>query len=545
MPKHDPHEEAARNARALAKAGDWDGAVQTYEALLAVAPDSAAVRAAYGEMLAKRHALEAEEHLRRAAELEPESVKYRLVLARFLAASAGRLEEAAALLDGILAEDPENAKALRTLATVREGLDDVDGSFAVHRRLLELTSDGEAYQAFAEFLNRQSRLAAHHAVELDPASGGFAATHAMALARSGEFADAAAEFQRAAELGTPYVDLRRDLQVVHHMSKGTLLQPLRPAAWPTRHHQFDDYEKLIRRYVLSELPIDLRLLTRSTRVATMGSCFATHIAERLQNRGINCFYKLIAEDVNSTYANRYLLDWVADGAADDVTTQFDALYGEEERLDFHRNLSACELFIFSLGVVTSFFDRESGQFVLQKGEGKGKGLAEGATLAELYVHRSTTLAENVANVRRTIDRLRTLNPGVKVVLTVSPVPLEGTYERRSAVLADCVSKSTLRLAAEEILRDGDPDIYYWPSFEMVRWLGAHLAGQSGPPPFAADDGRTRHVSAWLQELIVDLFIEHFGDDDVAGLLEAQRLREGPETDRRPVETLRSDLTSTG
>lgn len=536
MPKRDPHEEAARDARALAKAGDWDGAAQAYEALLKVPPESAAVHAAYGELLSKRHAPEAEGHLRRAVELEPKAAKYALVLARFLAGSAGRLEEAEALLDGVLAGDPDNARALRTLAMVREGLDDVDGSFTAHRRLLELAPGGEAYQAFAEFLIRQSRTAAHRAVELDPASGGFAATHATALARSGDFAEAAAEFQRAAELGTPHVDLRRDLQVVRHMSKGAPLQPLRPAAWPTRHFQFDDYEKLIRRYVLSEVPADLRLLSRSTRVATMGSCFATHIAERLQTRGINCFYKLIAEDVNSTYANRYLLDWVAEGAADDMTAQFDALYGEEERLDFHRNLSSCELFIFSLGVVTSFFDRETGQFVLQKGEGKGKGLAEGATLAELFVHRSTTLAENVANVRRTIDQLRTLNPDVKVVLTVSPVPLEGTYERRSAVLADCISKSTLRLAAEEILRGGDPDIYYWPSFEMVRWLGAHLAGKSGPPPFAADDGRTRHVSAWLQELIVDLFIEYFGDEDVADLLEAQRLRDEPETDSRPVET---------
>jgi hypothetical protein len=50
---------------------------------------------------------------------------------------------------------------------------------------------------------------------------------------------------------------------------------------------------------------------------------------------------------------------------------------------------------------------------------------------------------------------------------------------------------------------------------MARWLGAHLPAKYDPP-FGADDGRTRHVSVWLQDLIIGLFVEYFGDGSLAG-----------------------------
>ncbi len=103
--------------------------------------------------------------------------------------------------------------------------------------------------------------------------------------------------------------------------------------------------------------------------------------------------------------------------------------------------------------------------------------------------------------------VRMAGPEVKVVLTVSPVPLAGTTEHDSAITADCLSKSTLRVACEEAVaaRRGE-GVLYWPSFEIVRWLGAHF-GPETPGPYGADDGNTRHVSEWLIDLIVALFVE--------------------------------------
>jgi Tfp pilus assembly protein PilF len=499
--------EALAAARAFLKAGEWDKAFEVYDAVLAETPDDAAIHAAYGAALAKTRPADAEAHFRRAIELAPASPGPRIDYARQLT-RVGRHDEAAALLDSVVAAEPENLRAIRALARVREALNDLAGAFALYRRALELAPDqGGLYGEFASFLNRQAQNIAQQGAELDPSSAVVAKTHGVALSRTGRFDEAVEALERAAELD-PSVDLRRELLALERLRRTGAVVHRRPAPWPTRDFHFEDYEKLIRRYVLGDVPKDTKLLSKTTKVATMGSCFATHVAQRLQARGVDAFYKLIAEDINSTYANGYLLDWV-NGVKSEQTAHFDVLYGEEERLDWEKNLRECDLFIFSLGLATSFFDRETGDFVLTVG-----GDVEGAALAELYQHRNTTVAENVVNVRHIIDQLRALNPGVKIVLTVSPVALGGTYERQSAVLADCVSKSTLRVTVEEILALGLPDVYYWPSFEMARWLGAHLPAKYDAP-FGADDGRTRHVSVWLQDLIIGLFVDYCGDGSIA------------------------------
>jgi hypothetical protein len=90
------------------------------------------------------------------------------------------------------------------------------------------------------------------------------------------------------------------------------------------------------------------------------------------------------------------------------------------------------------------------------------------------------------------------------VLSVSPVPFTATFEMESAIVADCVSKSTLRAAAHEFLKDPGAGAIYWPSFEIVRWLSGHI-GRT----FGTDDGNNHHVSDALVTMIVELFIERF------------------------------------
>ena len=55
------------------------------------------------------------------------------------------------------------------------------------------------------------------------------------------------------------------------------------------------------------------------------------------------------------------------------------------------------------------------------------------------------------------------------------------------------------------MSDARPDVYYRPSFEIVRWAGAHLSW----PAYGLDDGKTRHVSRRLVAAIVDAFVETF------------------------------------
>ena len=89
------------------------------------------------------------------------------------------------------------------------------------------------------------------------------------------------------------------------------------------------------------------------------------------------------------------------------------------------------------------------------------------------------------------------------------MPLKASFEFDSAVQADCLSKSTLRVAAHEILAQGIENVFYWPSFEIVRWLSSHTES-----PFGKDDQNNLHVNEDIINLIMELFIEnHIIEED--------------------------------
>lgn len=72
----------------------------------------------------------------------------------------------------------------------------------------------------------------------------------------------------------------------------------------------------------------------------------------------------------------------------------------------------------------------------------------------------------VADVRAILDRLRALTPGVKLLLTVAPGPLVATASGQHVLPASTACKAILR-AAVATLTDADPDIDYFPSYEII------------------------------------------------------------------------------
>ena len=93
----------------------------------------------------------------------------------------------------------------------------------------------------------------------------------------------------------------------------------------------------------------------------------------------------------------------------------------------------------------------------------------------------------------------------KIIFTLSPVPLNATFTKQPTMLGDCVSKSILRVALDQFFRETQlSDVYYWPSFEMVRWVGAHT-----DIPSLFENNTTRHVNNDIVKIIIDNFVEKF------------------------------------
>lgn len=246
-------------------------------------------------------------------------------------------------------------------------------------------------------------------------------------------------------------------------------------------------------------------LNRATRVATAGSCFAQHIARTLQRADFNYF---VVDEVSGmspeerkqrgfgVYSARYGNIYTArqlvqlfDRALGDFRPLDRAWERDDGRFvdpfrpqiepggfasakdleaatakhlaDVRRLFSELEVFVFTLGLTEGWRRRADGAvFPL------APGVAGGRFDAELYEFVNFTSDEVLADLRGFARRLRSVNAGARLIITVSPVPLIATYEDRHVLVSTVHSKSVLRSAAGEFTQEAESADYF-PSYEIV------------------------------------------------------------------------------
>jgi tetratricopeptide (TPR) repeat protein len=263
-----------------------------------------------------------------------------------------------------------------------------------------------------------------------------------------------------------------------------------------------DLEKLIRDHIAVNLNSAPKFLTKATRFFTMGSCFARNLSVSLAQSGYTSHHMEISEYINTTFANRVFVDWLRGAEIDPairdrIVELLPQGWSKENMLAVIRS---SDVFILTLGVAAAFFDRTTGAFVLPRPTALNS-----RALAEKYQFRTASVQENVDNVRYLIDFVRSIAPNIHIVVTVSPVPLLASFEHESAVQADCLSKSTMRLVAHELVNNSQiENIFYWPSFEVFRWGGSNASNF-----FAADDGAAWHVSEAKVAGTIRAFVDRF------------------------------------
>lgn len=154
--------------------------------------------------------------------------RHRRYLRAAEAASAGRVEDALAALDEILAEEPGNADALKLLAQLRFAANDLDAAEETSRRYLELVPDDAdakerlrqivIQQAFAARDNERNDRAIERlraALELDPDDPFIHYNMGNVHAETPDGMMVALEcWQRAVSLRPDYIEPRFDLAQV-------------------------------------------------------------------------------------------------------------------------------------------------------------------------------------------------------------------------------------------------------------------------------------------------------------------------------------------
>ena len=220
------------------------------------------------------------------------------------------------------------------------------------------------------------------------------------------------------------------------------------------------------------------VIGRETPIATCGSCFAQHIARVLTQRGYNYLvtepapdedpdpesYGVFPARTGNIYTVRQLLQTFerAYGLFRPVDTAWRREDGalvdpfrpqvrkdgfatiEALEADRKRHLAAvramfedCQVFVFTLGLTEAWVStRDTAVFPLAPG-------VAGGEPGPQYAFHNFDVEEMTADLRSFIRRLRVVNPDVRLILTVSPVPLVATYEA-----AHVLTATTRRAALE-------------------------------------------------------------------------------------------------
>lgn len=298
---------------------------------------------------------------------------------------------------------------------------------------------------------------------------------------------------------------------------------------------------------------------RDTSIATAGSCFAQHIARAL--RGAGCLvldaepppeamtagvaerfgYGLFSGRYGNVYTARQfrqLLEEIAFGADPDPqfvwerdgrfvdafrpTVEPEGLDSPEEVL-LHRAyhlertaqmLRLADVMIFTLGLTEAWEDRETGRVFPVC-----PGVAGGRFDPARHVFRNFRHAEVLEDLHAIRALLQRFRPGMRMLLTVSPVPLTATASGEHVMTATAWSKAILRGAVGEFVAD-TAEADYFPSFEIV------TQPASGGPWF---EPNMRAVSAAGVAKVMGIFLAAHGLTETAAA-PPRKVKEEGETD---------------
>jgi hypothetical protein len=240
------------------------------------------------------------------------------------------------------------------------------------------------------------------------------------------------------------------------------------------------------------------------KVATFGSCFAQHFGSALRERGFSWHiterapqglsaenarrfnYEVFTCRTGNIYTASLLSQWLswADGApAPDVSweegnrfydpfrpvvepdgfaSHAEMLVSRERTIKaFRRAVTHSEVFVFTLGLTESWFDSRDG-FEYPMCPGTSAGTFD--SQRHQFVNQDFPAIRQALN--NAIRHMRRINPRLRILLTVSPVPLTATMSGKHVLVATMESKSILRAVAAHVASQFTC-VEYFPSYEII------------------------------------------------------------------------------
>lgn len=246
-------------------------------------------------------------------------------------------------------------------------------------------------------------------------------------------------------------------------------------------------------------------ISRQLPIAAAGSCFAQHIGRQFKVRGYDFLdeepaHGLLAEAVqhrygygmySARYGNVYSIRqmrqllqrargefdpteqvWESGGRyydpfrpnvePDGLDTPEEVLASARAHLDAVLRLyRKAGLVVFTFGLTEGWLNREDGSAYPTS-----PGTLAGEFDPEKYEFHNFTFGEVLADAEAVIEILTEMNPQMKFLFTVSPVPLTATASDQHVLPATVYSKSVLRAVCGDLYQRYE-NVDYFPSYELV------------------------------------------------------------------------------
>ena len=251
--------------------------------------------------------------------------------------------------------------------------------------------------------------------------------------------------------------------------------------------------------------VRFELISPADKIATIGSCFAQHLSRNLVKAGLHYFvseqapahldpqsdahksYGVFSARYGNIYTARQALQlfdrafgqfiadehiWVKEGRYIDAYrpqvepqgfASLDALLKDrgDHLACVKRIFEESDWLILTLGLTEAWRSKRDGSIFPI-----APGVAGGEFNPDEHEFINFTAADVTLDLQILINQIYKVNPRMKVLLTVSPVPLIATYENRHVLVSTCASKAALRVAADVIEKQFSHVIYF-PSYEII------------------------------------------------------------------------------
>ena len=246
-------------------------------------------------------------------------------------------------------------------------------------------------------------------------------------------------------------------------------------------------------------------VTQADAVATFGSCFAQHFGRALARRGyrwtnyepalrglsaetVAAFnYDVFSARTGNIYTVGILEQWVnwatkRSEPPDEIWEKDGRFYDpfrpaiEPEGFEaaseiaanrqitiraFAEAMTDSDVFVFTLGLTESWRNL---------GEGYEYPMCPGTIAGEFDPTQHGFVNADYPAIRAGLEtclaKMHEINPALRILLTVSPVPLTATASDQHVLVATTYSKSTLRAVAGDVAA-GNPLVDYFPSYEII------------------------------------------------------------------------------